>query len=126
MFLQLTGVNSITYYASSIYESDLRFNATTSKILAAASQFAIVFGSCICSVSTLTLTSTALALTTPPQFTVDRFGRRSLMLFSAVAMSICFAFETGLVSNPHNQRALDGAVFFLFASHPHPAPSSPS
>lgn len=96
IMLQLTGVNSITYYASSIYESDLGFNPTTAKILAAASQFAIVLGSCICS------------------FTVDRFGRRSLMLVSAASMSICFAFETGLVSNPNNGGALKGAVFFLF------------
>lgn len=36
------------------------------------------------------------------------------MLFSATAMSICFAFETGLVSNPNNGGALKGAVFFLF------------
>lgn len=96
MFLQLTGVNSITYYASSIYESDLHFDATLSKILAAASQFAIILGACICS------------------FTVDRFGRRTLMLFSATAMSICMACITGLVSNPENKGALKGAVFFLF------------
>lgn len=96
IMLQLTGVNSITYYASSIYESDLGFPATTAKLLAASSQFAICIGSAICS------------------FTVDRFGRRSLMLFSATAMSICFAFETGLVSNPNNGGALKGAVFFLF------------
>jgi sugar porter (SP) family MFS transporter len=96
IMLQLTGVNSITYYASSIYQSDLGFTPTTAKILAASSQFAIIIGSCICS------------------FTVDRFGRRSLMLFSAAANSVCFAFETGLVSNPNNGGALKGAVFFLF------------
>lgn len=96
IMLQLTGVNSITYYASSIYQSDLGFNPTTAKILAASSQFAICLGALICS------------------FTVDRFGRRTLMLFSAAAMSICFAFETGLVSNPNNGGALKGAVFFLF------------
>jgi sugar porter (SP) family MFS transporter len=96
MMLQLTGVNSITYYASSIYQSDLGFTPATAKILAASSQFAIIIGSCICS------------------FTVDRFGRRSLMLFSAAANSVCFAFETGLVSNPNNGGALKGAVFFLF------------
>ena len=96
MFLQMTGVNSITYYASSIYESTLHFTPTLSRILAAASQFAIVLGALICS------------------RTVDRFGRRSLMLFSAGSMSICMACITGLTSNPTNKSAGNAAVFFLF------------
>lgn len=92
----MTGVNSITYYASSIYESDLHFATKTAEILAAASQFAIILGSIVCS------------------YTVDRFGRRTLMLFSASAMSICFALLTGLVSDPNNSGALKGAVFVLY------------
>ncbi|KAF2098694.1 general substrate transporter [Rhizodiscina lignyota] len=96
MFLQMTGVNSITYYASSIYESDLDFPAKTAEILAAASQLVIILGSVICSV------------------TVDRFGRRTLMLFSATAMCLCFAAMTGLVSNPNNHSALKAAVFVLY------------
>lgn len=96
IFLQMTGVTSITYYASSIYESDLYFTATKAKILAAASQAVIGLGAVACS------------------FTVDRFGRRKLMLFSAMGMSICMACLTGLVSNPNNKGALKGAVFFLY------------
>ncbi|KIY03450.1 uncharacterized protein Z520_00141 [Fonsecaea multimorphosa CBS 102226] len=96
IFLQMTGVNAITYYASSIYESDLHFDATVSRILAAASQFAIILGSCLCS------------------WTVDRFGRRKLMLFSSSSMAVCMACLTGLVSNPNDSGALKAAVFFLY------------
>jgi len=59
MFLQMSGISMITYYASSIYETDLGFKTRESQILAAASQFAVILGACMCS------------------FTVDRFGRRS-------------------------------------------------
>ncbi|KAF7193680.1 Sugar transporter STL1 [Pseudocercospora fuligena] len=96
MMLQLTGVNCITYYASTVYEEYLGFPLAEAQILAAASQFCIVLGSILCA------------------YTVDRYGRRTLMIFSAAANAVCFAFETGLVSNPENHGALKGAVFFLF------------
>lgn len=96
MMLQMSGVNCITYYASSVYELDLHFDPTTSRILAASSQFALVLGAVICS------------------FTVDRYGRRSLMLFSAAAMSVCMACVAGLVSNADDKGALKGAVFFIY------------
>lgn len=96
IFLQMSGVNAITYYASSLYEEQLRFDPTIARILAAASQVVIILGSILCS------------------YTVDRFGRRKLMLFSAASMSICFAFLTGTVSNPNNHAALKSAVFFAY------------
>lgn len=96
MFLQMSGINSITYYAATIYEVDLGFPTKTAEILAASSQFVIIIGSVVCS------------------FTVDRFGRRPLMLFSASSMAICMAVLTGLVSQPNNEAATKAAVFFLF------------
>ena len=96
MMLQLTGVNSITYYASSLFELQLGFSPKLSQLLAASSQLCIILGSAICS------------------FTVDRFGRRSLMLFSAASMSLCFAFMAGLVSHPENEAGLKAAAFFVF------------
>jgi len=36
------------------------------------------------------------------------------MLFSASAMSCCFAIETGLLSAPQNHAASKAAVFILF------------
>ena len=46
--------------------------------------------------------------------TVDRFGRRKLMLISLSSMAVCFACLAGLVSNPADHAALKAAVFFLF------------
>ncbi|KPI40722.1 Sugar transporter STL1 [Cyphellophora attinorum] len=96
MMLQMTGVNSITYYASSLFEAQLGFDAKTAEALAAGSYFALLLGGLICS------------------FTVDRFGRRRLMLFSAASMSVCFAFEAGLVAHPDNKAGLKVAVFFIY------------
>ena len=96
IFLQMSGINAITYYASSLYEEQLHFHPTLSRILAAASQLVIILGSILCS------------------YTVDRFGRRKLMLFSATSMSICFACLTGTVSNPKDSSALKAAVFIAY------------
>jgi len=96
IFLQLTGVNAITYYSTSIFETDLGFATREAQILAACSQFTMILGSMICS------------------FTVDRFGRRSLMLFSAASMSVCFIIETALLAHPGNSAALKAAVFILY------------
>lgn len=96
IMLQLSGVNSIAYYAPTIYVQQLHFNSTIGGILAAASQLAIVLGAFCCS------------------WTVDRFGRRKLMMFSAASMSICFAILAGLTSHPDNPSNLKAAVFFLY------------
>jgi MFS family permease len=96
VFSQMNGVNSIVYYASTIFRQQLRFNLTTSRILAAASFLVVVLGSICCA------------------WTVDRFGRRKLMLSSAAAMSVCFACLAGVTSQPNNPAALKARVFFIY------------
>lgn len=96
MYLQMTGVNAITSYASTIYEANLGFPLTEADILAAASQLVIILGSVVAS------------------FTVDRYGRRFLMLTSATGMAVCQICLTGLGSMPNNKAALDASVFFLY------------
>lgn len=96
MFFQITGISAVTAYASTIYESHLNFSPLASKALAASSQILIILGSCVCS------------------WTVDRFGRRTLMLISASGMAACLAALSGLMSDPENKSALKAAVFFLY------------
>ena len=84
------------FHLNFTYTTDLGFSTTLADILAASSQLVIILGSIVCS------------------YTVDRFGRRALMMISATSMAICQATLTGLVSQPNNKGALNAAVFFLF------------
>lgn len=96
MFLQISGINSVAYYAPQIFENELRFPAVESAVLAASSQLCLCLGAIVCSLL------------------VDRLGRRKLLLFSASMMSICMAFLAGLSSVPNNKAALNAGVFFVF------------
>ncbi|KAL5385838.1 hypothetical protein DPSP01_004616 [Paraphaeosphaeria sporulosa] len=94
--VQMTGVNAIAFYAPTIYEQQLHFPAVEAGVLAAASQACLILGGILCA------------------FTVDRFGRRPLMMFSASAMCVCFVCVTALTSQPDNRAASKAAVFFLY------------
>jgi sugar porter (SP) family MFS transporter len=96
MFLQMNGVNSIVYYTPTIFHQELGFSSTVSRILAACAQLAYVCGSLVC------------------LWTVDRFGRRVLMLISSSLMCACFACLAGTASDPNNKAALKSSAFFIF------------
>lgn len=96
MYLQMTGVNAITYYAAQVYELYLGFTVDKAQILSSSAFFVVILGSCVCS------------------FTVDRYGRRALMLTSSIGMVICQVCLAGLVSQQQNAAALKAAVFFMF------------
>ncbi|KAJ5598853.1 hypothetical protein N7537_008937 [Penicillium hordei] len=98
MFQQMCGVNLITYYATTIFQQYLGMNAVDSRILAAAMTMMQPLGGYIA------------------YFTIDRLGRRPLMLWSAGAMAICMAGLAGTTSPSaaNNTGALAMAVVFLF------------
>lgn len=93
---QMSGINALAFYQETIFESDLGLPATTARIIAAS-----VF-------TWQTLCSPVGVLT------VDRFGRRKLMLFSAVGMGICMAIIAGGSSQPNNSSAIAAAATFIF------------
>ncbi|KAJ5153420.1 uncharacterized protein N7482_009898 [Penicillium canariense] len=97
MFQQMCGVNLITYYATTIFQQYLGMDPVKARILAAAIGLMQPFGG-------------FLAF-----FTIDRLGRRPLMLWSAGAMSICMAVLAGTTSTKGNSGALVVAVIFLYA-----------
>lgn len=96
MFTQLTGINVIAFNSVSIFESTLRCNASSARIFAACLQVTLALG--------------GLAAV----FTVDRVGRRRLMLFSTASMVLAQSAVAGLSSNLANPSAGRVAVFFYF------------
>lgn len=96
MFQQMCGINLITFYATTIFEQYLGLSPLQSRILAA-----------------------SMCLTQPlggflAFFTIDRLGRRPLMLWSAGGMSVSMAVLAGTTSLTGNTGALVTAVVFLF------------
>ncbi|PYH43897.1 putative MFS sugar transporter, partial [Aspergillus saccharolyticus JOP 1030-1] len=96
MFQQMSGINLITFYATTIFQQYLGLDAVQSRVLAA-----------------------AMCLTQPlggflAFFTIDRLGRRVLMLWSAAGMSVSMAILAGTTSLPNHTGALVVAVIFLF------------
>ncbi|OBT70926.1 hypothetical protein VF21_10331 [Pseudogymnoascus sp. 05NY08] len=96
VFQQMCGINLISMYATTIFEQYLGLSPVKSRILAA-----------------------AMCLTQPlggflAYFTIDRLGRRVLMLWSAAGMSVCMAVLAGTTSSVGNQTALVVAVIALY------------
>ncbi|KAJ5166604.1 uncharacterized protein N7482_005385 [Penicillium canariense] len=98
MFQQMCGVNLITYYATNIFQQYLGLDAVKSRILAAAMGLMQPFGGFLA------------------YYTIDRLGRRPLMLWSAAAMSVCMALLAGTTSPgaADNTAALVVAVIALY------------
>ncbi|KAJ5995556.1 hypothetical protein N7481_002533 [Penicillium waksmanii] len=88
MFTQLSGINAITFYSTSIFEETLGYSGIDARILAACLQMALALGG---------LTAV---------FVVDRFGRRAMVIEQAAV--------AGLTSNLGNAAASRAAVFFYF------------
>lgn len=70
MFQQISGINLITYYAATIYQGQIGLTPTVSRILAAANGTEYFLASWIA------------------VFTIERFGRRQLMLFGATGQAL--------------------------------------
>lgn len=99
MCLQLTGVNCVTFYTNTIFETYLSLDSVKSRILAAIYQLITLIAGAIC------------------VYTIEGFGRRGLMLASAAGNAVCLALVAALGSQPNNPRAMDGAVVFIFLFH---------
>ncbi|KAI9893929.1 MAG: hypothetical protein M1814_005482 [Vezdaea aestivalis] len=99
VFQQISGINLITYYAATIYENYIGLGDTTSRLLAAANGTEYFLASWIA------------------VFTIEKFGRRSLMLFGAAGMAATMAVLAGLTS-PKDPSSAEGiaaaALLFVF------------
>lgn len=95
-FQQMGGINALAFYQARIFEDDLGLSPITARIIAAS----VFTWQTICSPIGV--------------LTVDRFGRRKLMLISAFGMGACMAVVAGGSSQPNNMGAVGAAAAFIF------------
>ncbi|CAI7567773.1 unnamed protein product [Penicillium pancosmium] len=93
---QMTGVNIITFYSDTIFESDLGYSGTISRIITGCLQIWQFIAAGI-----------AVLL-------IDRVGRRPLLLTAAAGMTIAQTCLAGLSSDLSNKSAAGASILFYF------------
>ncbi|KAK5112166.1 hypothetical protein LTR85_011599 [Meristemomyces frigidus] len=96
MFQQMSGVNAIAFYATTIFKDYLNLGNVPARVLSA-------------SVFTFQTLCSPIGV-----LTVDRFGRRKLMIVAAAGMGTCMAIVAGTASQTGNKSAIGAAVAFIF------------
>ena len=95
-FQQACGINALAPYMTIILSNHLNLNTTDSRIVAA----------CLFTFQTL---CSPIGV-----FTVDRVGRRKLLMFGAGGMGCSMAVVAGLVSQTQSNSALEAAIAFIY------------
>ncbi|CAI7587366.1 unnamed protein product [Penicillium glandicola] len=95
---QMTGVNIITFYSDTIFESDLGYSGTVSRIITGCLQLWQFFAAGV-----------AVLL-------IDRIGRRPLLIAAAAGMTIAQACLAGLSSDLGNKSAAGASLLFYFVA----------
>ncbi|KAK5116779.1 hypothetical protein LTR62_007453 [Meristemomyces frigidus] len=99
MFQQISGINIITYYAATIFENNIGLSPFLSRLLAALN-------------GTEYFLASFIAI-----FTIEKFGRRKLMLFGAAGQAMSMAVLAGTTSVKGTSTGIAAAVFlFVFNS----------
>ncbi|GLA67361.1 hypothetical protein AtubIFM55763_006074 [Aspergillus tubingensis] len=93
---QICGANAITFYQSTIFETYLGMDGTLSLLMSAV---LFTWKMLIAPIGTLT---------------IDKAGRRKLLLIAFGGMGICMAVMAGCISQPSNTAAVHTAVAFIF------------
>lgn len=103
MFQQISGINLITYYIPTILQNQVKLGNTLSRLIAAVNGTEYFLASWIA------------------VFTIERFGRRSLMIFGAAGMSVSMvvlaitdSIGEANVNNNKGSQAGIGSTVFLF------------
>jgi len=106
---QLAGINVITYYAASIYQEQIHLSPLVSRILAGVTSTVYFFSAF------------------PTYFTIERFGRRTLLMTGSAGMAISMAVMAGALSQNTTAAGLAATTFifvynFFFANGWNPVP----
>lgn len=95
-FQQICGINAITLYTTTLFQVFIGLNAVQARVLSACIGFSDIAGGVVAF------------------FTIERLGRRILMMSSSIMLCICMAILAGTTSNPDNNGALIAAVVFVY------------
>ncbi|KAF7340194.1 MFS sugar transporter [Mycena venus] len=95
-FQQMSGINVLGYYQTTIFRTFLGLDSSTARILTA----------------TVFMWQTLCAPI--GAFTIERVGRRKLMIFGAAGMGMCMALIAGCTSHPENHVAVHAAIAFIY------------
>lgn len=99
MITQMSGINVIAGYSTSIFEGTLNYSGSDARIFSACLQIALALGGL-----------TAI-------FLVDRVGRRPMMIFSTGSMVIAQAAVAGLTSHLSASTGKAAVFFYFFAMY---------
>ncbi|KAJ7171731.1 putative MFS sugar transporter [Mycena crocata] len=95
-FQQMSGINVLGYYQTTIFRTFLGLDASTARILSAT-------------------VYTWQTLCAPiGAFTIESVGRRKLMMFGAAGMGMCMAIIAGCTTHPNNETAVHAAIPFIY------------
>ncbi|RMD43244.1 hypothetical protein DV735_g1882, partial [Chaetothyriales sp. CBS 134920] len=97
MFQQISGINLITYYIPNVLENQVGLSSFNAKLIAACNGTEYFIASWIA------------------VFTIEKIGRRKLMLWGVVGMSICMAILAGTDSIGSTKSGIAETIFlFMF------------
>ena len=96
IFQQMSGINALAFYQATIFEQDLGLSPEIARILGAS----VFTWQTICSPIGV--------------LTVDRLGRRKLMMFAAFGMGLCMAIIAGTSSQGQSTSCVIVAAVFIF------------
>ncbi|KAK7064797.1 MFS sugar transporter [Favolaschia claudopus] len=95
-FQQMSGINVLGYYQTTVFRTFLNLDSSTARILSA----------------TVFMWQTLCAPI--GAFTIEHVGRRKLMMFGAAGMGMCMALIAGCTSHPENTTAVHAAIAFIY------------
>lgn len=95
-FQQICGINAITLYTTKLFQGFIGLDPVPARVLSACIGFSDILGGIVA------------------YFTIERLGRRVLMVGSSVVLCMSMAILAGTTSDPSNTSALIAAVVFVF------------